>query len=241
MTQTGSLQGWDKRAGAYPSLSMTTEQAEQARGQRFGRRAEHEFALRRHRGVSGSRPPLPLALREFSPFAFPTAPELALAGSRGADGHPPLSLQRCAAWLPPRPGAPLSWPSPRLAGTAGWHAGAAVAGTTLPTCDGLGTFVHGAPPPKRICLPPLPTPPTPAPAQDLSASEAVAATTRSYQAAEDSVSKANKVVSELRPALAKAEKDAKRLEALRATMKRAVDCAKKFQQNVEKDADPCDG
>jgi len=105
----------------------------------------------------------------------------------------------------------------------------------------LGTFVHGVPPPKRLCFPPPPAPPTPAPAQDFSASEAGAATTRSYQAAEDSVCKANKVVFELRPALAKAEKDAKRLEALRATMKRAVDCAKKFQQNVEKDADPCDG
>jgi len=116
-----------------------------------------------------------------------------------------------------------------------------VAGTTLPTCNGLGTFVHGAPPRKRLCLSPPTAPPTPAPAQDLSALEAVAATTGSYQAAEDSVFKANKVVSELRPALAKADKDAKPLEALCATMKRAVDCAKKFQQNVEKDADPCDG
>jgi len=77
--------------------------------------------------------------------------------------------------------------------------------------------------------------------QDLSVSEAIDATTRSYRAADDSGSKANKVVLELRPALAKAEKDAKRLEALRATMKKAVDCAKKFQQSVERESDAANG
>jgi len=87
--------------------------------------------------------------------------------------------------------------------------------------------------PPHLYAPPLASSAPSSQESDLAADEAVAATTRSHKAAEESALKANKVVQELRPALAEAEKEAKRLDMLRVTVKKAVDCAKKFEQHVQ--------
>ena len=84
-----------------------------------------------------------------------------------------------------------------------------------------------APPPSALV-------PNPALVADLSATEAVLATSRSHQAVEASVAAAHKILSELRPKLAKAEMEAKNLEKMRTTMKKALECTKSFKQSVEK-------